>query len=200
MASCVGISVSLSVIILSYLSKLCAVAAKCIQLLNIFMNICKKPYCNKLARTGKNYCCSTHARQHAGSLGGKSSGLNSSLLPKRGVARNPDLLSRKEFIASFVGPLKVKRKRDSLHPTDARRICDRNAILNLATPVWANRDIINELYKTAQKLTTETGIPHAVDHIIPLKHPLVCGLHNEANLQILTKEENSKKNNKFTLE
>jgi 5-methylcytosine-specific restriction endonuclease McrA len=36
-----------------------------------------------------------------------------------------------------------------------------------------------------------------IDHIIPLKHPLVCGLHTPINLQFLTKEENSRKHNKF---
>lgn len=36
-----------------------------------------------------------------------------------------------------------------------------------------------------------------LDHIIPLNHPDVCGLHNTWNFQWLSKEDNNKKSNKF---
>jgi 5-methylcytosine-specific restriction endonuclease McrA len=36
-----------------------------------------------------------------------------------------------------------------------------------------------------------------VDHIIPLQGTIVSGLHVLSNLQYLTREENSRKNNKF---
>ena len=41
------------------------------------------------------------------------------------------------------------------------------------------------------------GTPHQVDHIIPLRHHLVCGLHVPWNLQILGDEDNNRKNNSF---
>jgi 5-methylcytosine-specific restriction endonuclease McrA len=41
------------------------------------------------------------------------------------------------------------------------------------------------------------GIEYCVDHIIPIAHPDVCGLHTFANLQIITSEENRKKGQHF---
>lgn len=38
---------------------------------------------------------------------------------------------------------------------------------------------------------------HDLDHIIPLNHPDVCGLHNTWNFQWLLKEDNVKKSNNF---
>lgn len=66
-----------------------------------------------------------------------------------------------------------------------------------ATPKWAEFDQIKHIYIQAETMSRETGIPYEVDHRVPLKHNLVCGLHCMANLQIITKEENGQKKNKF---
>jgi hypothetical protein len=66
-----------------------------------------------------------------------------------------------------------------------------------ATPRWADENAIRSIYAEAARLTRETGIRHEVDHIYPLQGKFVCGLHCEANLQILTKTENIRKLNRM---
>ena len=66
-----------------------------------------------------------------------------------------------------------------------------------AMPPWANTEDIKQVYAKAETMRRETGFEHHVDHIIPLRHPLVCGLHWEGNLQVLTRTANQEKGNKF---
>jgi len=66
-----------------------------------------------------------------------------------------------------------------------------------ATVKWSNKEAIEAIYLASKELTVATGIKHQVDHIIPLKGRLVCGLHTEDNLQILTASDNLLKSNSF---
>jgi hypothetical protein len=56
---------------------------------------------------------------------------------------------------------------------------------------------IENIYADAARLTREKGFAHHVDHVLPVNHPLVCGLHVPANLQVLTGKDNITKSNKF---
>lgn len=68
------------------------------------------------------------------------------------------------------------------------------------TPPWANQEAIKAIYREAARLSSETGVEHHVDHIIPLQGELVSGLHVESNLQILPWHENVTKGNRFEVE
>jgi hypothetical protein len=72
----------------------------------------------------------------------------------------------------------------------------RDCALLKRTPPWLTKDHyrqIEEFYKIAVSLTEATGVPHEVDHIIPLQAKEVSGLHVPWNLQVITKSENMKK-------
>lgn len=65
-----------------------------------------------------------------------------------------------------------------------------------ATPAWANEFFIEEIYDLAARRTKCTGIQWHVDHIVPLRSPLVSGLHVEHNLRVIPAAENIAKGNR----
>lgn len=73
----------------------------------------------------------------------------------------------------------------------------RKIILARNSPIWSDNAAINEIYKVAARMTKETGIPHHVDHIVPLQGKLVSGLHVAHNLRVITAKENLSKGNKW---
>ena len=70
----------------------------------------------------------------------------------------------------------------------------------LATPKWltqAQKGQIRELYKIAITMTKTTGEQYVVDHIVPLRSEVVCGLHVPWNLRVIPRQENLLKSNKL---
>jgi hypothetical protein len=75
---------------------------------------------------------------------------------------------------------------------------NRRVIKLQATPKWSDAKKIQEIYDFAAFMKWITcGIEYHVDHIIPLKGKVVCGLHVENNLQVLRVDHNLAKYNKF---
>lgn len=85
---------------------------------------------------------------------------------------------------------------DTIECPKRRRYVRWFAQLFYATPKWANMAKVRAIYKECKRRRA-AGEDVQVDHIVPLFHPLVCGLHNEFNLEILTSAENNKKSNNW---
>lgn len=101
-----------------------------------------------------------------------------------------------------------KSKRLNLFSPDSRycKSCvthkrnSRSKRIQLATPncqTSSDREKIRAIYEKSALITQETGIPHEVDHIIPIKNEEVCGLHVPQNLQIVSRDFNRRKKNSF---
>lgn len=64
-----------------------------------------------------------------------------------------------------------------------------------STPSWADKDAIAGMYQLAT-IFNRTGLNLHVDHVVPLNSDTVCGLHCEANLQLLPASDNISKGNR----
>ena len=65
-----------------------------------------------------------------------------------------------------------------------------------ATPSWADKEAITGMYELAI-IFNSTRVNLQVDHIVPLNSDKVCGLHCEANLQLLPASSNISKGNRW---
>lgn len=139
-------------------------------MINLTKKTCALFGCNNPVTNWRISCCS---RAHQLSYAGKKS---------KGTENQPN------------------QTKEDLAPYYRQYAMEKLARVKHATPPWANKEKIKEIYVTAAKLTESTGIPHEVDHIIPLTNKIVCGLHNEFNLRITSRQENRAKRNKFTVE
>jgi 5-methylcytosine-specific restriction endonuclease McrA len=71
-----------------------------------------------------------------------------------------------------------------------------------ATPPWLTRKQkteIRQIYQIAITMTKTTGEQYVVDHIVPLRSEVVCGLHVPWNLRVITQGENLRKSNRLDI-
>ncbi len=81
----------------------------------------------------------------------------------------------------------------------ASHAASRRAARLHATPRWADKKAIVAIYVLSNSMTKTTGVLHHVHHDIPLRgygymdgkrRRLVCGLHIQSNLRVVTRAEN----------
>jgi hypothetical protein len=104
---------------------------------------------------------------------------------KEWVARNKD--KKREYDREWV---KNNRAASNSHKA-SRRAKEHNA-----TPFWLTKDqveAIKAIYLEAERLSIETGVPHQVDHIVPLSGKIVSGLHVPWNLRAIPAQENNRR-------
>lgn len=100
--------------------------------------------------------------------------------------KNPEKVAAYSAKAGAKWASENKGKR--LASVRARQIAQRHR-----TPVWADLGRIAEIYQLAAQKTKETGVPHEVDHVLPLQGEYVSGLHVHTNLQVLSRSANRSK-------
>ena len=89
-------------------------------------------------------------------------------------------------------------RKNNPHIVQAQTAKRRSSRIN-ATPKWLTGVQFLEIkafYLSASIETKVTGIKHHVDHIVPLRGKLVCGLHVPWNLRVVTASENLSKGNR----
>ena len=95
--------------------------------------------------------------------------------------------------------LKQRVKERKHRPQGLARTRFRQAMKLRATPKWANKFIMEEAYDLASRRSKINcgGVKKwHVDHIVPLRSKIVCGLHVHNNLQVIPSAENMSKGNR----
>ena len=110
---------------------------------------------------------------------------------KRTTSRAKYLSKNKDKVLAQAAAWRANN-RDKVNAKKSRRIASKL----LATPAWANEFFIQEAYHLAKLRTQATGVQWHVDHKVPIRSRLVCGLHCEANLQVIPGAVNQSKGNR----
>lgn len=109
-------------------------------------------------------------------------------LRRQSQARNPESTRKRlnRYLSSEKGKITAAVHRDAYR-----------ARVKQQSLGMYDRKAINLVYRTCKMMTKTTGEKYEVDHIVPIKCDMVCGLHVSWNLRIITKAENRQKTNRL---
>jgi len=120
---------------------------------------------------------------------------------RKSAAKNKEKIRQRISAYKAANPEKdrqSKRKYIKNNPHKALANCrKRQASKITATPFWANLFFIEEAYHLSSVRSKATGFKWEVDHIVPLRSKLVCGLHVEHNLAVVPQKINRTKGNRW---
>lgn len=98
--------------------------------------------------------------------------------------------NREKYLAK-----KLQWQKDNRHIANANWQAYKAAKIG-SIPKWANIRNIAAVQAHARRVSKCLGIKYHVDHVVPLRSKLVCGLHCEQNLQLLPALLNNSKGNR----
>jgi len=144
---------------------------------------------------------------------------NAKRLKKEWYERNKELTKERAYARDLANPeqataRKTKWRKEnrekhnatnrnwnkSNKPIKAALECKRRAAQLQRTPKWdTDAHLIVAKYQLAAMFSQASGIPHHVDHIIPLQGKNVSGLHVFSNLRVIPGVDNVKKSNKYAV-
>jgi 5-methylcytosine-specific restriction endonuclease McrA len=145
-------------------------------------------------RANAMYCC----RQHKSVAGGKRRNYKQAYQQNKEARKAQALdLYRKNRESAKKRMLEYQKANMHLFRASA---AERRAAKRQASPLWLSEDdkwLLKEIYEVASLRSKLTKVNWHVDHIVPLKHDSVCGLHVPWNLQVITAAQNISKHNRF---
>lgn len=110
---------------------------------------------------------------------------------KEGIKEQELAYSRRYRQENLEACRERSRSWNKRHPRSiAAHASARRARVLQAQPSWVCSDQLAEIFQSCP-------VGYHIDHVVPLKHKLVCGLHVAANLEAIPAEANQRKLNYF---